>query len=261
MSSPVGPFFISASPPFHFQTISRCTTVHKAQPTAQTEAHTQPKNCTPRLYRPAFEGSSEQKQTHVCKIRGFVLFTGLPGIGGEWVSAGENPVGNLSINVPSQPKPTPYPRTTHSPSLKNFQKCAHKLFHELEAFVAEVWSKVGPWFEAFGILCLSKVDGCESKYSLGAFVFQESRLMCLCFKRLMCQNIQSFHFQSCPHSPPSSFVHKRQTLCHTTILFIIPLNLDSNEKVPFSRFRCFVVFPGFKNDKSLNGIFPDWIAK
>ena len=69
---------------------------------------------------------------------------------------------------------------------------------------------------------LSSEDGCQSKYSLDAFVFQETRLMCLCFKRLMRQNIQPFHFQSCLQPPPSSFVHKRQTLCHHTILFIIP---------------------------------------
>ena len=50
--------------------------------------------------------------------------------GDEWVSCLENPVGNLSINATTNP-------LSASPSLLNL----HQLFHELSAFVPEIWSK------------------------------------------------------------------------------------------------------------------------
>ena len=50
--------------------------------------------------------------------------------GDEWVSCVENPVGNLSINATTNP-------LSASPSLLNL----HQLFHELSAFVPEIWSK------------------------------------------------------------------------------------------------------------------------
>ena len=105
----------------------------------------------------------------------------MPGIGGEWVSAAENPVGNLSINAETH-TPTPYPRPSHSLTFKPFQKCAH----ELKAFVAvsKVWSEAGLCFEAFGILWslqrrrmwvkifFGRV--CVSRDSTDVFVFQET---------------------------------------------------------------------------------------